>query len=246
MLLRSRSLTRGVHLLRCMHARGRRLKQLVQLWRPAPHLARNLIGDRYIEWGWVSAHMPPGPGRALDFGTGEGFLSLVAAERGFEVLALDLSPQSWPFRHPRIEVRSGDVLEIDVSVGSLDLIINCSSVEHVGLAGRYGVVRDRPDGDLEAMRRMSSWLRPGGTMLLTVPVGVDEVFSPNCRVYGEQRLPLLTHGWSVAAERYWLKDELNRWAEVTAREALVAPASASSASPNENLYGLGCFALRRG
>jgi hypothetical protein len=53
---------------------------------------RNLWGDRDVEYSFIAAHMPNGPGKALDFGSGSSYMSLLAALRGFEVIALDLEP----------------------------------------------------------------------------------------------------------------------------------------------------------
>ena len=123
--------------------------------------------------------------------------------------------------------------------------MNCSTVKHVGLAGRYGVTVNRPEGDLEAMSRLRELLKPGGVMLLTIPVGRDEMFAPQCRVYGTQRLPRLLAGYTVGKEVFWVKDSRNRWIEFDKKSALNFKASVGSRDPLENVYALGCFVLRR-
>ena len=40
----------------------------MRIERRLPVPAITLAGDRAIENSWVAAHMPPGPGKALDFG----------------------------------------------------------------------------------------------------------------------------------------------------------------------------------
>ena len=45
----------------------------------APTLQLDLKGDRNVEWSWVAAEMPEGPGMALDFGPGGSQLSTIAA-----------------------------------------------------------------------------------------------------------------------------------------------------------------------
>jgi len=126
-----------------------------------------------------------------------------------------------------------------------DLIINCSTVEHVGLVGRYGVTESRPNGDLEAMARLRELMKPGGVMLLTIPVGQDAVFEPLCRVYGAQRLPQLLNGYTVEKEVFWVKDDQNRWVLCDKETALDFKALACSWDPMENVYALGCFVLLR-
>lgn len=199
--------------------------------------AQDLSGDREIEWSWVAARIPQGPGNALDFGCGESPLGIVAAQRGFQVTGVDLGPVAWPYRHERLSFVQGDILDLSFGDRRFDLVLNCSTVEHVGLPGRYGVTEARAQGDLDAMARLRELMKPGGLMLLTVPAGSDAVFAPWHRVYGSQRLPKLLEGFAVESREYWIKDGENRWVLGDEATVLAAPS-------RERLYGLGCFALR--
>ncbi len=205
----------------------------------------NLEGDRDIEWTWISANMPAGPGRALDFGTGDSTLAFEAALRGFRVTSIDLTSKSHFFTHPKVRYLQKDLLDMRLAKESLDLVINCSTVEHVGLSGRYGVSEKRTDGDLEAMHILHEAMKRGGKMLLTIPVGKDEIFDPLCRVYGKQRLPQLTAGFSILKEEYWRKAGSNIWTPCTRAEALAFQAHAGSWNYLENIYALGCFVLKK-
>jgi hypothetical protein len=100
---------------------------------------------------------------------------------------------------------------VDLPVKHFDLVINCSTVEHVGLTGRYRVTKRRPDGDSETMARLRDLMKPGGIMLLTIPVGQDAVYSPRHRIYGNERLPRLIEGYCIEKEAFWVKDKQNRW-----------------------------------
>lgn len=212
--------------------------RIVKRWAAGPGHGLNLLGDRDVEWSWVSAQMPSGPGEALDFGPGGSHLGLIAAHHGFNVTAVDLQTVQWPYEHPQVRFIMGDILKLPLPEGHFDLVINCSTVEHVGLSGRYGVTENQPDGDLEAMARLRRLLKPGGSMIVTVPVGVDAVFAPLHRVYGLQRLPRLLEGYIVELEEYWVKNDENRWVLTDKQDAL-------SKEPQERLYALGCFVLRR-
>jgi glycosyltransferase involved in cell wall biosynthesis len=205
----------------------------------------NLLGDRDIEWAWIAATTPEGPGEALDFGAGESPLGLLAVLRGFRVTTVDLREIWRPYRMPGLCSLRGDVLTLPLAEAGFDLVISCSTVEHVGLVGRYGVVEASSDGDLEAMARLRLLLKPGGRMLLTVPVGRDAVFPPLTRVYGETRLPHLLRGYDVEREAYWIKDAENRWTPCDRGTALTFEASAGSWDPLQNAYALAGFVLRR-
>ena len=198
----------------------------------------NLAGDREIEYSWIAANMPEGPGKALDFGCGDSWMSLLAARRGFEVTAVDLTEVQWHYQYPYLKFSRGDLVKLPLSPNSLDLIINCSSIEHVGLPGRYGVSQANPDGDLEAMALLRNLLKPLKEMLVTIPVGKDQVFAPMHRVYGEARLPKLFDGWEILKSEYWGKSNGNQW-------CIWDEASALSQSPSDHYYGLGAFVLKR-
>ena len=220
-------------------------------WVPPPLLNRvvkkslpNLAGDRDIEWSWVSAQMPDGPGEALDFGTGGSHLGLIAAQRGFNVTAVDLGQIQWYYTHPELQFVQGDILKLSLPAKHFSLVINCSTVEHVGLAGRYGVTEDSADGDIQAMAHLTELMVPGGIMLLTIPVGQDAVFAPLSRVYGAKRLPGLLEGYTIEKEAFWVKDNQNRWQLSERGNAINFRASAGSWNPLKNIYALGCFVLK--
>jgi SAM-dependent methyltransferase len=208
------------------------------------HPTVNLVGDRDVEWSWIASQMPVGPGEALDFGPGGSYLGLVAAHRGFDVTSVDLQPPQWPYIHTKLSFIRGDLLRLPLPKGKFDLVINCSTVEHVGLTGRYGVTESLPDGDMRAMTLLRNLMKPGGIMLLTVPVGRDAVFAPLCRVYGRERLPRLLDGYIVAKETFWIKDSENRWSPSDREAAFAFEASVGSWDPLRNVYALGCFMLR--
>ena len=206
-----------------------------KIYEPAPP---NLKGDRDIEHSWITANMPEGPGLALDFGCGPFWLGLLAARKGFSVTAIDLEPVRWYYEHPSLRFLKGDILKLTLPSDHYDVIINCSSIEHVGLAGRYRVTESRPDGDIEAMAILKNLLKPGKAMLLTIPVGRDRVFNPLHRVYGQDRLPKLLKGWEIQKKEFWIKDAINRWIFVKESVAL-------DIEPVKHYYGLGLFVLMR-
>ncbi len=147
-------------------------------------------------------------------------------------------PSELQFQFPPLRHHSADILDLPLAQEQFDQIINCSTVEHVGLSGRYDST-DHPDGDLRAMEILAGMLAPGGRMILTVPVGQDGVFSPYHRVYGRDRLPALLRPFSAVEEQWWCKDMVRRAWVPTNRERALNEAGSESA------YALGLFVLSR-
>lgn len=223
---------------------SKKIRNIQKLYSIGPRTP-NLIGDRFVENSWIASQMPCAPGEALDFGSGDNYLSLMAAQKGFNVTSVDLEGSWWPFIHPNIQLILGDVLKIPLNKEYFDLIINCSAIEHVGLVGRYGVVENKPDGDLEVMAHLRQLLRPSGVMLLTLPVGQDAVQMPVHRIYGVQRLPLLLKDFEIEKQAFWIKNEQNQWIPIEKDVALNFKALGNSFDGLQNIYALGCFVLRR-
>lgn len=202
-------------------------------------------GERNIEWSFISSEIPNGPGEALEFGCEQGYMSLVAAQRGLRVIANDLERQSFCWKHPLVEFMAGDFLDLDLPDDHFDIIIDCSSIEHVGVAGRYGISQNDDDGDVRVMRRLVEVLKPGGKLLMTAPCGRDSVLAPWCRVYGSERLPLLFAGLLTERENYWKKNEFNQWIECNRQDALSFQPRNHPTNPHACAYNLGCFVLRK-
>jgi hypothetical protein len=118
-----------------------------------------------------------------------------------------------------------------------DLVINCSTIEHVGLSGRYNA-REEPDGDLVAMRALCRLMKPDGHMLLTLPLGQDAVVRPLHRIYGPARLPRLLAGYSRTEATFWRKAQANVWSQCAEAEALAEHGS-------DHYYALGTLVLTK-
>lgn len=209
----------------------------------APHILTtpNLGGDRGIEYGWCEQHLPTNglTKTVLDLGSaGHSHLATVAVQRGYRVTALDQQPFTPP---PGVIGIVGDMRTVKGK--AFDVVLNCSTVEHVGLAGRYGVTEDDSDGDLQAMQNLRHMVKPDGVMLLTIPVGRDYVHRPLHRVYGRERLPRLLEGYEVVQSAYYLKRG-DQWCEVAESEALNTYTVSLAEDWRSNYLALGGFVLR--
>jgi SAM-dependent methyltransferase len=196
----------------------------------------NLAGDREIEYSWTSANIREGHGNALDLGCGDSWMGLLAARKGYNVIAIDINRPPWYYYHENLEFLKKDIFKAQFPENHFDLILNISTIEHIGLKGRFGVEEQQSDGDLKAMNILKSNLKSEGQMILTLPVGKDVVHYPYHRIYGSKRLSKLLSGWKVIKKEFWIKDKNKKW-QITKEEI------ALSKTTNRFEYGLGLFLL---
>jgi SAM-dependent methyltransferase len=193
-----------------------------------------LKGEKDLDYAWVVAHVGHGPGKALDVGFVNSPLSAILLALEYSVTGIDLRCDV-PYELKGFTQLQGDITRLELEPDSFDLAILCSTVEHVGLSGRYDN-RENPDGDLQAMTKISEVLRKDGKCILTIPVGLDGVYSPWHRVYGEKRLPLLLDLFKVEECNFYMKSGSDKWKAVEKSKALAFHGSASR-------YALGQFVL---
>ena len=202
-----------------------------------------LKGDRGIEYSYAGARIPrPGPNpRCLDMGPGQrGRLAREAVKRGWHVTGVDL--MTCDLEMPGFCFVRGDLRTVPLA-GVFDLVLNVSTIEHVGIPGRYGVARLEPDADLEVMARTHKLMSTNGIMVLTLPVGLDAIHAPFHRIYGMTRMPLLLDGYDVLDAHYWHKtgNDDTIWTRADAGEAM---ATRATIDPT-HYYAIGTLVLRR-
>jgi hypothetical protein len=104
-------------------------------------------------------------------------------------------------QHPRMRAKQCQLIAQDYLNGQfdpVDVIVSYSSLEHSGL-GRYGDMLN-PDGDKEALAQAWCMLRPGGLLVLGVPMSCanegELVFNAH-RVYGFERLAYISENYEL-------------------------------------------------
>jgi len=205
-----------------------------------------LKDDRVIEYNYVYDNLPPGAGSLLDLGTPANFpTSQFALKQGYRVTAVDLRGHNR--RSESLEFRAGDFLEMKFAE-LFDWILNISSVEHFGLAGRYGIMVGDTNADLKTMVKLRTLMKPTTTMLLTIPVGQDEVIYSLHRVYGQERLPQLLESYEIVRREFWGKfGGIDKYRPIDEKAALSTKAQCRdirSQLAKDHYYALGCFMLR--
>src|SRR5947199_10810116 len=79
-----------------------------------------LEGDRWVEWSFCMARMADGEGTTMDFGADLGFLSLAAAQRGHDVVALDREDIPLLYEHQRVTRVTADILDRPLAARRFD------------------------------------------------------------------------------------------------------------------------------
>lgn len=119
---------------------------------------RSMIRDQ--RWFLIDKHMRSG-GDILDAGCGAGEWPAFLQERGYRVTGVDYSTElvgRLKEMYPRGDWKSGSIVDLPLAASSFDGIIS------------WGVIEHDEDGPQAALREFLRVLRPGGKLIVTVPL----------------------------------------------------------------------------
>jgi 2-polyprenyl-3-methyl-5-hydroxy-6-metoxy-1,4-benzoquinol methylase len=149
----------------CRVVRCRRCSLAYTNPRPSPASIGALYPDSYAPHKPRSkasrgglADVLPAPGRLLDFGCGAGTLLAQLHRRGWQVVGMDQSPRAARDVRERLGLVAieGTLPHPDLAPASFDAITMVEALEHV-------------HGPLTVLRAARELLRPGGTLVVSVP-----------------------------------------------------------------------------
>ncbi len=183
--------------------------------------AETAVADgRIIEYAFAIQRLSQLPkGKVLDVGCTARLNHIPAtmAALGWEVWGLDL--REFKFRHPNFHFVSEDIINTSFEDGFFDAICAVSTLEHIGLSGRYGVTKEDLEGDAKAVKEIARILRPDGTFLVTVPYGQRVIIRPLHKVYDKAWLRELFLNWRIKDEIYHVCNENGYWEAVPEKVA---------------------------
>lgn len=113
---------------------------------------------RKAESRWVLRQLPKQMKSILEVGCGTGNLARLLASRADEVTAIDLSPKMIELARRRssgaskVRFEVADIMKQPFPPNTFDAIVSIATLHHLQLQ--------------PALRRMSSWLKPGGRLLI--------------------------------------------------------------------------------
>lgn len=166
-----------------------------------------LVNERVVEQPFVFAAISglQAPARILDVGGSESTVALSLASMGHDVLVVD--PRGYPARHPGLRVLPQRLDELDKDERDFDAVLALSSVEHFGI-GSYGQPSAEERLDLAGVQEMRLRTRPGGLLVLTVPLGEPAVDDFQ-RVYDVGGVRELLAAWEeIELSAAWRIDRL--------------------------------------
>ena len=162
------------------------------------------VNERIVEipfaFAALAALQPPA--RVLDVGGSESTLALSLATMGHRVTVVD--PRGYSLRHPNLEVVERVLEDLPTEASGFDAVLAVSSIEHFG-TGAYGQqAAERAD--------LRGRLRPGGTMVLTVPLGEPSVDDFQ-RVYDAAGVRELLDGLEIRAFTAAWRTDMVTWVQ---------------------------------
>jgi len=175
-----------------------------------------LVNERIVEQAYVHralAALPDGAS-VLDVGGAESTLAPALASLGHPVRVVD--PRGHPLTHPLLTVSACALAQLDLGE-PVDAAVALSAVEHFGLGHYAGA---SPGDDRDALVRLRTLVRPGGTLVLTVPFASQARVEDFERVYDRAGLEALLAGWEVTDRRAaWRVDRVT-WVSGTLENPL--------------------------
>jgi len=160
--------------------------------------SRQPPSDRYIEYPWLLENLNLTQGKLLDIGSTIGDLLYETLPREVEINCLNLNSKE--FKNKQIKFKQGDIRKTDYPDNYFDLISCVSTLEHIGVRGRYHSDNDSA-GDIKAMREMKRILRPGGNLLITTPYGAKDILPIN-KLYNKTRIADLFSGLEIVSQEF--------------------------------------------
>ncbi len=145
--------------------------------------------DRYIEYPFVLSNLPEtdliNSKRVLDVGCSGSMFPLILKALRYDVMGIDI--RSYPMRD-RIAFLQQDITQCHLADNLFDVVTAVSTIEHIGLKGRYGVSAKRRIEGRKAIKEIHRVLKPGGLFLMTVPFGDKYEVTKNHIIYSHATL----------------------------------------------------------
>lgn len=163
-----------------------------------------------IEYPFVLRGLNLERGRVLDVGCTAPYniIPLVLADRGLDVYGIDI--RDFKVKHPNFTFVKGRIEKTNFPSSFFDRVIAVSTIEHIGLRGRYSSKQDLT-GDRKAILEIIRILKDDGKLLFTVPFGKAKISGPSHRIYDGAKLRQLIRGLTIVKKEFYFKNKAGFW-----------------------------------
>ena len=177
------------------------------------------VSPRVFEYSFAIKNLPE-KGRVVEVGctASSNALPIILAELGYEVYGIDLRP--FKVRHSNFEFIICDARYLPFR-NIFECCYSISAIEHIGLPGEYGP-KDDLEGDSKAIKEMIDIVKPGGSLIITVPFGKSDIRADYERIYDIEDIKRLLKGLEIAAEEYIIERARGVWFKASGDEAAKA------------------------
>jgi len=154
------------------------------------YFAKEPLGatDRYIEYPFVLKNIPKPPCRILDVGCTGSMFPLLLKALDYDVMGVDI--RKYPMKE--FPFHKYDICGSQLPNSYFNIVTAISTIEHIGLTGRYGV---KGGSDVRAMEEIHRILKPNGKLVMTVPYGEYRI-TKNHKIYDAVNLHCILHGFT--------------------------------------------------
>lgn len=197
------------------------------------------VGERSVEYPWVHKKLKwVTKKKILDVGCKEGLPITDILRKENIVYGIDPNIDT-QITQENLLIFPGDIRETNLPENSVDVVVAVSTLEHIGVAGRYGVTKSDDLGDLNAAREIHRILKPEGFFCGTVPFGKGKSLPLN-RLYDGARLHRLLDGYELIDLTYYkYYENYELWLEVDEKIAEMTDWD------KEPWYSLACFYVKK-
>lgn len=208
------------------------------------HISEKIVNERSIEYSFVFMNMGKPPATTLDIGCSGSDFPIALAAQGFDVYGIDL--RDYHIKNPTFRFIKGDIISTPLPDNFFDVITAISTIEHLGMSGRYGVKEDIPSADKNAIKEIKRIIKKNGRFIITVPYGRFTILKPWHKVYDDKNLEKLITNFSVLKEKYFVRNRTGCWISTTKEAAskIVPYVIAKSGIVLIHQYALACLVLK--
>lgn len=158
------------------------------------------------------------PMRVLDLGSSSSLLPLRLAQRGFDVVVVDIRP--YPFNHKNLTKIQADIIDLHFGENFLlfDVVTCVSTLEHIGI-GYYedSIINN---GDKISLENIYKALKPEGSLIITMPYAGHFSQDNFQRIYDEQSInKLFLESWILKIALYYVPRGKKDWIPATKNDA---------------------------